>query len=129
RIDFAPRQLKAQEDAVARREAEAKEAHESLKKLKVAIHEHEVSVKSADQQIKRYEQQLNDITSKKEYDALRVEINAVRDKISAIQDEALTAMADLEERTAGLPALEAAVKTAKAGFAAFERDYQSQLDS
>src|SRR5206468_9574684 len=35
----------------------------------------------------------------------------------------------LEERTARLPELEAAVKTAKAEFAAFERDYQSQLDS
>src|SRR5262249_35904153 len=81
-----------------------------------------------DQQIKRYEQQLNDITSKKEYDALKVEINAVRDKLAALQDEELTAMAEVEERAAQLPALEAAVKQAKADFAAFERDYQSQLD-
>jgi len=129
RIDFAPKQLKAQQNAVARREEELKEAHEAVKRLKVSIHEHEVSVKSADQQIKRYEQQLNDITSKKEYDALKVEITAVKNKLGAIQDETLTAMGDLEERTARLPALEAAVKAAKAEFAAFERDYQSQLDS
>src|SRR5262245_30775595 len=129
RIDFAPKQLKAQQDAVARRENEVKEGHDFLKKLKVSILEHEASVKSADQQIKRYEQQLNDITSKKEYDALKVEINAVRDKLAALQDEELTAMAEVEERAAQLPALEAAVKQAKADFAAFERDYQSQLDS
>jgi len=129
RIDFAPKQLKAQQNAVAKREEELKVTQENLKKLKVSIHEHEVSVKSADQQIKRYEQQLNDITSKKEYDALKVEIGAVKDKIGAIQDETLTAMGDLEERTAQLPALDAALKTAKAEFAAFERDYQAQLES
>jgi len=129
RIDFAPKQLKAQQNAVARREEELKEAHEAVKKLKVSIHEHEVSVKSADQQIKRYEQQLNDITSKKEYDALKAEITAVKDKLGAIQDETLTAMGELEERTAQMPTLEAAVKQAKADFATFERDYQSQLDS
>ena len=45
----------SQQNAVARREEELKEAHDSLKKLKVAILDHEASVKSADQQIKRYE--------------------------------------------------------------------------
>ena len=34
RIDFAPKQLKAQQNAVARREEELKETHEALKKLK-----------------------------------------------------------------------------------------------
>jgi uncharacterized protein len=129
RIDFAPKQLKAQQNAVAKQEEALHQAQEAIKKLKVAIHEHEVSVKAYHQQIKKYEQQLNDITSKKEYDALKGEIAGVQDKIRTLEDEALTAMVEVEEKTTQLPALEAAVKQAKADYAEFERDYQSRLDS
>jgi predicted nucleic acid-binding Zn-ribbon protein len=128
KIDYAPRQLKAQQNVVAQRENDLKQGQETVKKLKVGIHDHEVSVKSEHQLIGKYERQLNDITSKKEYDALKHEITGVKEKIKALEDEALTAMMDLEERTAQVPALEEALKKAKAEFAAFEKDYQSRLD-
>jgi uncharacterized protein len=129
RIDFAPKQLKAQQNTVAKYEETLHEAQETIKKLKVGVHEHEVSVKACQAQIKKYEQQLADITSKKEYDALRHEIAGVKDKIRAIEDEALTVMGEVEEKTAQLPVLDAAIKQAKKEFAEFERDYQERLDS
>src|SRR6516165_2303157 len=74
RLDFAPKQLKAQENAAAKYQDSVHDSQEAIKKLKVAVHDHDVSVKGCQQQIKKYEQQLNEITSKKEYDALRAEI-------------------------------------------------------
>ena len=129
RIDFAPKQLKAQQNAVAKYEDALHQAHEAIKKLKVGILEHEASVKSCEAQIKKYESQLNDITSKKEYDALRHEISAVRDKIRAIEDETLNLMGEVEEKTAEVPKYEAALKQAKGEYAEFERDYQERLNS
>jgi predicted nucleic acid-binding Zn-ribbon protein len=128
RIDLAPKQYKAQQGVIAKREDELKQGQETIKKLKVAIHEHEVSIKAAQQQIAKYEQQLNDIHSKKEYDALKHEIAGVQDKIRAIEDQILTAMMDLDAKTTLVPPLEEAVKKAKAEFANFERDYQERLD-
>jgi uncharacterized protein len=127
RIDLAPKQVKAQQSVIAKREEELKEGHESVKKLKVNIHEREVSVKAEQQLIKKYEQQINDIHSKKEYDALRHEIAGVQEKIRSLEDDTLTAMLELEEFQKTLPPLEEAVKKAKAEFGVFERDQQMRL--
>jgi len=127
RIDFAPKQLKAQQSVVAKRNEELKEGQDALKKQKVGIHEREVSVKAEHQLIKKYEQQLNDISSKKEYDALKHEIAGVQEKIRALEDETLTAMMEQDQIAGRVPALEEAVKKAKAEFAEFERDYGTRL--
>jgi uncharacterized protein len=129
RIDLAPKQLKAQQNLVANREEELKQGHDGVKKFKVGIHEREVSIKAENQLIAKYQKQLNDISSKKEYDALKHEIAGVEVKIKALEEEMLGAMMELDEKTAKLPALEEAVKKAKAEFAAFERDYQTRLDT
>jgi predicted nucleic acid-binding Zn-ribbon protein len=128
RIDFAPKQLKAQQGAVTRQEETLHKAQDAIKKLKVAIHEKEVSIKAAQQHIKKYEQQLNDITSKKEYDALRTEIAGEQERIRQIEDETLNAMLEVEERTAQVPGHEEGLRKAKEEFAAVERDYQARLD-
>ncbi len=128
RIDRAPRQAKAQQNVIAQREEDLKHGQDVVKRLKVALHEHDVSVKAEQQLIKKYEKQLSDITSKKEYDALRHEIAGVKEKIKAIEDETLTAMMDLEAKTALLPPLEDAVKKAKAEAAESERENQSQME-
>ena len=127
RIDFAPKQLKAQQAIVAKREEELRQGQETVKKAKIAIHEHEVSVKAAQEQIKKYEKQLSDITSKKEYDALRHEIAGVNEKIKGIEDETLAAMMVLDERMGQIPALEESVKKAKAELSEYEREYQARL--
>jgi predicted nucleic acid-binding Zn-ribbon protein len=127
RIDLAPKQVKAQQGLIAKREDEQKQGQEAVKRLKIGIHEHEVSIKAEQQLIKKYEQQLNDITSKKEYDALRHEIAAVQERIRGVEDELLAAMLQVDEEAAKLPALEAGIKKAKAEFDEFNRDLQTRL--
>jgi predicted CXXCH cytochrome family protein len=128
RIDYAPHQLKARQNAALKQEQNLHQAQDAIKKLKVATHEKEVSIKSVQNSIKKYEQQLNDITSKKEYDALKVEIAGAKQSISKLEDEALTLMTEVEDATGQLPMLEAELKKTKAEFAEFERDYQVRLD-
>src|ERR1051325_10346020 len=91
-IDRAPRVLKAQQDKVEREEQELAKAHESIKKLKVKLHEKEVSLKEKQQEVAKHEQQRNQATNKKEYDALQIEIARGKSQCQAIEDEILTAM-------------------------------------
>jgi uncharacterized protein len=129
RIDLGPKQHAAQQGVVAKREEELKQGQEAVKKLKIAVHEHEVSVKAESQQVKKYEQQLNDIHSKKEYDALKHEIASAQEKMRALEDETLTAMLELDECANQLPALDKAVKTAKAEYAECESKNKGQIES
>jgi predicted nucleic acid-binding Zn-ribbon protein len=126
RIDQAPRRLKAQQGKADRQHAALVEAQEGAKKLKVAQHEKEVSLKSAEGQIAKFEKQLNEVSSRREYDALRSEIAAVRDKIRKIEDEILEAMSKVEEGATAIPEMEKKWKEAQAEVAQFERDSQAQ---
>ena len=121
-IDRLPRQAKAHQARIARQEELLKEAQEAVKKLKVAGHEKEVSLKTAHGQIAKYQKQLNEAASKKEYDALQAEIAAARATCQQLEDDILAGMAEGEERAAQVPELEKAVRQAKADLEAFERD-------
>src|SRR5262245_26021624 len=79
-IDRLPRQQKAHQAKIARQEELLKQEQEAVKRLKVAGHEKEVSLKTTHGQIARYEQQRNEATAKKEYDALQAEIAGARAK-------------------------------------------------
>ena len=114
---------------IAKREEELKHGQDVVKKLKVGIHDHDVSIIAAQDQIKKYEKQLSDITSKKEYDALRHEIAGVKERIKGIEEETLASMLELEAKTGLLPALEEAVKKAKAETAQLDRENQGQLET
>jgi uncharacterized protein len=127
RIDQGPRQTKAQHAKVARQEETLQQAHEALKKLKVTMHEKEVSLKATQQQIAKYEKQLNEAASKKEYDALKTEIAAARQKVRQLEDEILDAMGESEERTARLPEEEKALRQAKEEVLQYERDSAQRL--
>jgi predicted nucleic acid-binding Zn-ribbon protein len=124
RIDEAPRRLKAQQDRANRQHAALVEAQEGVKKLKIAQHEKEVTLKSAEAQIAKFEKQLNEVSSRREYDALRTEIAHARDKIGKIEDEILEAMAKVEEGATTIPEMEKKWKEAQAEVAQFERDSQ-----
>jgi uncharacterized protein len=120
-IDRAPRQLKGQQAKVARQEELHHEAEEEIKKLKVLIHEKEVSIKTKHTQIAKHQKQLNEATGKKEYDALQSEINADKRAILQLEEDILTAMAEVEEKTAKLPELDQAGRKANEDFAAFQK--------
>ena len=102
---------------------------EAIKKLKVAIHEKEVTLKTTHGQIAKHQKQLNESGSKKEYEALQTEIAAARAKCSQLEEESLTAMGESEERTAKIPELEKAAKAAKEAFAQYEKDSGAHLAS
>lgn len=121
-LDRLPRQLKAQQNKVARQEELAKEAHDVLKRLKVQLLEKESQLKQKQQQVAKHEKQRNEATSKKELDALNSEIAAERTKCVEIEDDILNTMLTIEEQTAKLPEADQTVKSAKAEVAEFEKN-------
>jgi predicted nucleic acid-binding Zn-ribbon protein len=128
-IDRVPRQLKAQQTKVARQEDALREGHESIKRLKVAVHEKEVSLKGTHQLIRKHQQQLNQAESKKEYDALQAEIKQEQEKCRNLEDEILQAMTDSEEQAGRLPELEKAVQQAKEDLSRHEKDSTERVAS
>ena len=127
KIDQGPRQLRAQEEKVARQEQLLKQAQDELKHLRVATRDKEISLKDADDQIKKYQKQLSDIMSKKEYDALKNELAHARDKGAKLEDAILEALSQIEERTAQIPVLENNLKEARNQADQFNREYQTRL--
>jgi predicted nucleic acid-binding Zn-ribbon protein len=122
KLEYLPRQLRAQQAKVARQEEQYREAQEAIKKLKVTAQKKEGELKDSAGHITRYERQLDEVTSKKEYDALQHEIATARAECARLEDEILTAMMEGEERATQLPAVEKAVQQAKDDFGRFESE-------
>ncbi len=125
-LERGPRQLQAQHNKIAAAEEALRLTQEALKKLKVANHEREVSLKTTNSVIAKHERQLNEAASKKEYDALRTEIAAERVKCGQLEDEILAGMMELDEKSAQLPELEKAIPRTKAEYAEFERTFATR---
>lgn len=128
-IDRAPRQLLGQKAKLTRQEDAARENQEAIKKLKVAVHEKEVTLKTTHTQIAKYQAQLNAVGSKKEYDALQSEIASAREKCGQLEEESLTAIAETDERTAKVAELDKTAKLAKEEFVRYEKDSGARLET
>ncbi len=127
-IERAPRQLLGQRAKLTRQEEAARENQEAIKKLKVLVHEKEVTLKTTHTQIAKYQAQLNAVGSKKEYDALQAEIAAARAKCAQLEEESLTAIAETDERTARVAELDKTAKLAKEEFGRYEKDSGARLE-
>jgi predicted nucleic acid-binding Zn-ribbon protein len=134
-LDRAPRTLRLQKEKVTRQEEAQKENLEAIKRLKIDIHEKEVSLKSTHGQIAKYIKQMDTAASTKEMEAFKHQIAAARESSNKLEDEILAAMADMEERTAQVPVLEKAVQQAHEDFKRFETghnektaDWRTQLE-
>jgi uncharacterized protein len=125
-IDRFPRQLKAQQAKVARQEDAQREGQDAIKKLKVHLHETEVTLKTTQTLIAKRTKQLDE-ASGKEYEALQHEIASAKARCQQLEDEILTGMDQIETATAGLPALDKAVQVARADFVAWEKDIRARL--
>jgi predicted nucleic acid-binding Zn-ribbon protein len=125
-IERVPFRLKAQQTKIAKQEESLRQGQDALKKLKVKLHDKEVTLKTAEQQIAKYEQQRNQATSKKEYDAFQAEIGSTKKQIQKIEDDILEVMGEVEEKTAQLPELDKAVKLAKEELVQFEKTSQAR---
>jgi uncharacterized protein len=126
-IERGPRVLKAHQTKISRQEEVLHEAHEAVKKLKVANHTKEGTLKEKQQLIAKYEEQRNRATTRKEYDTLQAEIASARDGCRRIEDDILEGMVKVEEKTAEIPVVEQAVQRAKEEYAEFERTTQERL--
>jgi uncharacterized protein len=127
RINRGPIQLRAQQANVSKQEETLRQGQDEIKKLKVTMHDKEVSLKTKNQNIVKHEKQLNQATSKKEYDALKLEIEHDRKDVARLEDAILDAMGAIEEKTIQLPELERAVKQAKADLASYESESGTRL--
>lgn len=125
-IERGPRLLRAQQAKIAKQEDTIREVHEAVKRLKVAMHEKEVSLKARQQQIDKHQMQLNGASSKKEYDALKVEIASDKKACQQLEEEILELLAETEAKTAQIPAVEKAVQAAKAESARIVDDLQTR---
>ena len=64
-LDRIPRQLKAQQTRVAREETALKDGQDAIKRLKVANHEKEVSLKTTLGKVEKHTKQLKESTTPK----------------------------------------------------------------
>ncbi len=126
-IERGPIALKNQKAKVTKQEQALAEAQEKLKRLKISIHEKEVSLKEKAQQIDKHSMQMNSASSKKEYDALKHEIAHDRDASKILEDEVLTAMLEVDEHASRIPEAELAVRTAKEELSRFEESHKKRL--
>jgi predicted nucleic acid-binding Zn-ribbon protein len=125
-----PGRLKAQQNKVHKQEENLREAQESLKKLKVAVHEKEGTLRATHQAIAKHQKQLNEaVSNKKEYDALQSEIAAEKQTQRRLEDEILEGMAETEDRTNQLPELEKALQRAREECAQFEKESRTRQAS
>jgi predicted nucleic acid-binding Zn-ribbon protein len=125
-INRGPQTIKAHQDKTAKQEELLQQAQESIKKLKITLHEKDVSLKAQHQVVAKHEKQLNEATSRKEYDTLRVEIESDKKVCSKIEDEMLEVMGDIETRTLQIPEYEKAVKKTKEDTARVLSDVQTR---
>src|SRR5262249_17352432 len=112
-INRGPQTIKAHQEKTAKHEELLHQAQDSIKKLKVTLHEKEVSLKAQQQVVAKHEKQLNEVTSRKEYDALRSEIENDKKGCTKIEDEMLVVMEEIEIRNLQIPEYEKAVKKGK----------------
>jgi len=101
-IGRIPRQIKAQKTRIERMEKEFKDFQDHLKKLKVSIHEKEVSFKELNTKVAKLQKQQNEASDNKAYDALKIEISTTKAEISKVEDEILLAITEQEEKNRSL---------------------------
>ncbi len=98
-INRGPQTIKAHQEKTAKQEELLHQAQDSIKKLKVALHEKEVSLKAQQQVVAKHEKQLNEVSSRKEYDALRSEIESDKKACAKIEDATLEVMEEIDVQT------------------------------
>lgn len=127
-IDNLPRLKKAHQARVAKQEQALKDAQESVKQVKAANHDREVSLKATHQQLVKYERQLNDMKTPKEVEAMQTEITNAKTHIGELEELILLGLNEIDERVAKLPVVEEQFKKAKNDFAGFDAEMKERAE-
>jgi len=125
-INRGPQTVKAHQEKTTKLEELLHQAQDSIKKLKVTLHDKEVSLKAQQQVVAKHEKQLNEVTSRKEYDALRSEIENDKKACAKIEDAMLEVMEEIETRNLQIPEYEKSVKKGKEDTAKVIDDVQTR---
>jgi predicted nucleic acid-binding Zn-ribbon protein len=127
-IDLGPRVQKARQTKLAAEEQTHKDAYDTIKKLKLKQKEDEGTLKQTEQRISKLEFDLNVAGSKKEFDAKQSEIAQATAKKGELEDAILTAITEIEERTAKLPDVEKQWAEAQKEFATAQAEAKERLE-
>jgi predicted nucleic acid-binding Zn-ribbon protein len=127
-IDRGPRVLKAQQARLAAEEQAHKEAHETIKKLKLQQKTDESTLKSLEQQLSKLQTRSMEVTTLKEMDAVKSEIAQATEKKNTLEDAILATMTDIEDRTANLPNVDKQWAEAQAEFRQYQIDAKERLE-
>lgn len=127
-IERAPKVHKAHQAKVALQEKILADAKEDLKKRKANILTGEAQIKSLNQALKKHEKQLEELSTPRDIEAKQHDIANTKDLIAKQEDEVLVGMTEVDERTAKLPELEAAVAKAKADIATYEKESAERIE-
>ena len=126
-IERGPRVLKAHQTKLATLEKAFVDAKEDLKKRKAGILTGEAQIKSLSQALTKHEKQLEDLKAPRDIEAKQHDIANTRELIAKQEDELLTAMSEVDERTALLPPIEAAFAKGKVDFATYQTDAAERM--
>ena len=127
-IDQGPRVLKIEQTRLADADKAHKDAYDTIKHLKLKQKEEESLLKTHETQIaKLYERSLV-VTTMKEMEATRHETDNATAKKSACEDAILSALIEIEERTADLPNVEKRWADAQAEFKQYEIDAKDRME-
>ncbi len=127
-IDLGPKLMKGQQQHLATEELAHKEAHDTIKKLKLKQKEDEGTLKTVEQQLAKHEAEIHSAGSAKEFTAKQHEIDFDRARKGELEDAILTAITEIEERTADLPNVEKRWTDAQAEFEQYKIDAQERLE-
>jgi uncharacterized protein len=127
-IDEGPRVLQIEQERLDSEKQAHQDAYDTLKKLKLKQKEDEVSLKATESRLQKLAADMNLAGSKKEFDAKQSEIDQANAKKGELEDAILNTIAEIEERTAKLPEVEAKWAEAQKEFATFQKDAKERLD-
>lgn len=127
-IDQGPRVLKMQRDQLAAEEQGHKDAHETIKRLKLKQKDDEITLKQTEDNLAKFQAQLNSAGSTKEFRAKESEIAQASAKKGEYEDAILTTITEIEERTADLPNVERRWADAQKLFQQYEADAKERME-
>jgi len=126
-VERGPRVVKAHQNKLAAQDKAVADAKDALKHRKADVLTGESQIKSLHQALGKHEKQLDGLTGPKEIEAKQHDIANTKELIAKQEDDLLAAMADVEDRAAKIPALEAGLAKAKADFQQYEREAAERM--
>jgi uncharacterized protein len=127
-IDRGPRVLQEHQEELDTERQARDGHHDAIKQLKLKQRDDEGSLKQTDARLVKLEEQLTGISVQKEYKAKELEITHAKEKKGELEDAILATIAELEEKTAAIPAVEDKWKAAQAEFAQFQTEAAERLE-